>query len=264
MDSNVIRAGISYLLFLFLAAFGVVNISSAEVNGLTVKNNAERTVALQQDEQKLKEDWIKEEKEYVRKIELLESELDTLAWQTDKKKKYLAEMKAAFNMQEENKRKIKELKVDLEPLLDKTCEKLRSQVMDDHPYKRNERLARLNNLEKMLNNYETGLLNKTSTVLDAVMKETEYGYSADASETEIEIDGRILRVRLLSIGRLALFAVDMDGRKAWKWNRRKGRFVNIDQYAGYISDAADMASHLRLVDLVELPLGVVEEVESDD
>ena len=64
------------------------------------------------------------------------------------------------------------------------------------------------------------------------------------------------RVRLLRLGRLALFALDPAGRQAWRWDRASGQWQPQNTLHRQLEMAAEIAQRRRVVSLVELPVGL--------
>jgi hypothetical protein len=89
--------------------------------------------------------------------------------------------------------------------------------------------------------------------------ETEYGKSVEVNQAEIELQGAPIFVDVLRVGRLSLFWRTPDGAKAGTFDRATWSWVELpDRYNRTIGEAMDMASRVRPVQLIALPLGRIQ------
>lgn len=227
-----------------------------------VRGAAEEAVRVRSQTQKLVDEWAAEKAELSDELEALEQDLETLAWQRDKVETYLADQKAKVAELQRRLAELDRIRTELEPLLDQWSERLARFVAQDLPFLKEERAARLEALRQRLDDFDASLAEKARRLLEAVRIETEYGQTVESREAELKIQERLTQVRLLRVGRLGLFALSLDGRRAWRWEPASKTFKPVDDYAREIEAAAEMAAQRRVVELVQLPLASVRNKEA--
>ncbi len=188
------------------------------------------------------------------RIEFLEGELKLLLRQRAKTTAYLEDQRSKVA---ELKRRLEELEIirrDLEPLLDQTSERLSKKLQEDLPFAMQERRIRLERLNDKLNDFDAGLADKIRALLETLGVEAGYGLSVEVNESEVELASRAQRVKLLRLGRLGLFALSLDGERAWSLEPQGGKWRQVHEYARQLNLAAEIAQRQRVVSLVELPM----------
>ena len=127
-------------------------------------------------------------------------------------------------------------------------------MRQDLPFAAKERGERLQRLKDQLDDFDAGLADKTRALLETIGMEAGYGLSVEVTETELTLEGRSQRVKLLRLGRLGLFAISLEGDQAWSLNPQNRQWNPVHEFARQISLAAQIAQRQRVVSLVELPL----------
>jgi hypothetical protein len=229
--------------------------SSAQPSAAAVLETAENAVDVRREAQHLRDLWAAESEQLQAEAGALEKELKRLRWRRDKTAAYIADLEEKMADLLAVDREARAIQNELGPFLDEGAERLKSFVADDLPLHPEARDARIKHLFRTLDDADADLPAKVRAFLEALATETEYGYFTESDEAELELDGHIVRVHRLNVGRLGLFAVSDSGRKAWRWERGAKRWDPVDVYASRILQALQMADHTRLVSLVELPLG---------
>jgi len=220
-----------------------------------VKQTSERTVATDVATQKAVDEWAAEEQRLLDKIDRNERVLKRIAWDRKKTGEYLATLKKKMFELRERAAEMEKINAELLPIVDDGLLKLTTFVQNDLPFDKAERLKGLEHVAHMLNDYDMGLLAKTRSLFDAVAKETDFGYAVDVQETEIEIEGRPIRVKLLKVGRAGLFALTMDVKNAYAWNVRQNKYLAVDSSVRAIEEAVQMVEKIRIIELTRLPIG---------
>lgn len=220
-----------------------------------VRQEAETAVAVRAQTQKMTEEFTTKRSELLDNIDAVSTELQSVTAQRKKTEAYLAGQKAKVAEINSRLAEIARLKIELEPLLDNSLGRLTEFVAADLPFLAGERRARLTSLGEALNDYDQGLGPKTRRMLEALILETRYGHGVEVTEGEIHADGGSLRVRLIRLGRLAVFALASDGRRAWRLDPATGKYAALDGGDRDLATLADIAERKRVVSLVEVPLG---------
>lgn len=205
--------------------------------------------------QKAYDSWADERAKLRDDAETLQRELELAERQCKKSEAYLAGQKAKVADLEGRLREIERIRAELEPFLDETMERLDKFVAADTPFLAKERHDRLASLKAKLDDYDASLALKASRVLEALYIEAQYGGTVEVKEEEMALEGSAKGVRVLRLGRLGLYALGLDGRTAWRFDRPSGQWTREDDFARELGQAADMAARTRVISLVELPVG---------
>jgi len=228
---------------------------AAEPPPSVVKQTSERTVATDVETQKAVDAWAAEEKELFEKIDRTERALKRVVWERKKTAEYLETLQDKMAQLREKAEEMKRINAELLPILDQGLEKLSAQVESDLPFEKTRRLQQAADAGQILNDYDAGLLVKTRTLFDAVAREVDFGYSVDIEETEIDIDGRSTRVKVLRVGRVGLYAMSMDNEKAYIWDAGQNRYLPVEDGVREIDQAVQMVERIRIIELTRLPMG---------
>ncbi len=246
---------IAVVLFSACLLLALAGDTSAVPTAATVEREARQTVDTQRQSQKIVDAWSVQRGQLADRAEALQKELKLLERQRQKAEAYLASQQAKVAELQRRLAEIARIREGLEPLLDQTLARLQDFVAADLPFLSAERAQRLADLKGVLDDYDASLSKKTRRLLEALAIEARYGARVAVSEAELELDGGTRRVKLLRLGRLGLFALDSQGRKAWRYDPASKKFVALDGHARELNQAAEIAQRRRVVSLVELPVG---------
>ncbi len=220
-----------------------------------VRSDAEAAVQTRVGTQKKFDKWAAEEAELMDKAEALERELEVTTKQRKKAEIYLDSQKQKVADLEHKLKEIERIRAELEPFMDETMTRLADFVAQDMPFLAEERQDRLKDLADKLGDYDASPAQKARRLMEALRIEAQYGTTVDVHEQEVNLDGGPRQVRVLRLGRLGLFAIGLDDRSAWRFDKATGKWVAMDDYERLLAQAADMAQRIRVVSLIELPVG---------
>jgi len=220
-----------------------------------VKRSAEQAVAVDAATQQAVETWQAEKQRLLADIDQARARLGSINWQQRKTTDYSATLRRKIEELKQRAAEMEKINVELLPLLDKTLERLQAFMEADMPWLQAERRQKLARTQRLLNDYDMGLLPKTHAVLETVAREADLGHTVAVREEEIAIDGQPRQVRLLQVGRLGLYALTMDGRQAYAWDDEQQGFKALDEGQRAIGDTMQMAEGTRILALRRLPLG---------
>ena len=229
--------------------------SSKTSSATNVKQTAEKAVEVRRESQKLADSWANEAADLLSEIQALEQELDMLKWRREKTAVYMKDLEDKMTALKEKERAANEIRNELEPFLDQTLHELKDFSENDLPMLAEMQAPRLRSVEATLNNADANIVEKTRSLLETTTQALEYGYFPDPDEAEIDIDGRLIRVQRLNVGRLTLFALSGDTHDAWKWHRETGHYESVPHFARAVQEAIQITERSRLVSLVELLVG---------
>ena len=229
--------------------------SSNQPTASEVKQTAEASVEIRRQSQKLSDAWAREEAELLSEIDTLEKDLKVLIWRRKKTAVYIEDLEKKMTALNARDRAARDIRSELEPFLDESLMALKQFAQGGLPLLEEIQTPHLHVLKQTLNDADATIVQKSRSLLEAVMQAVEYGYFVETDQAEVTIDGKSVRVQRINVGRLGLFALSTDGNDAWKWNRERDEYEPASHFAGDIKEAIQIAERSRLVTLVELPIG---------
>lgn len=244
------------LLAASLAALGAGSPAPATPSASEVGRQSKEAVQLRVAAQKQRDAWAYQRAPLADSIEAAQKELKLVTAQRVKAEAYLAGQRVKVAELRRRLAEMVRIRQELEPFLDQETAHLAAVVAGDLPFLAAERAQRLASLRHALNDYDASLAGKASRLLEALEVEARYGQTVSVEETELEVAGARRRVRLLRLGRLALFALDPAGRQAWRWDRQAQKWAPQAELVRQLEMAAEIAQRRRVVSLVELPVGL--------
>lgn len=147
------------------------------------------------------------------------------------------------------------LKAVIQDTLSAVLSRLETAVARDLPFLPSERATRLEGLRRELAEPGTDAGEKLRRLLEALMVEARYGETVEVTPRTVAIGGEEIHADVLRIGRLALFWRSPDGGRVGTWDPALGAWTELDGGARTIGRAMEMATRMRPVELIALPLG---------
>lgn len=185
----------------------------------------------------------------------LQNRLRYLHYQQEQHASYFAAQQEKIRTLAAKRAKLETLQIELEPYLNTLVQRLRVFVEGDLPFLAEERQKRLVFLEESLADYNLKPSEKLRRVLEALQVETEYGRYPEVSDTFLELNGQSTKVRVLRLGRLAMYYLTHDGEKAGRYDREQGEWVALPRgSARELRAALEMVEKSRVMEIVDLPV----------
>lgn len=137
------------------------------------------------------------------------------------------------------------------PLLSQMVDSLEKFITLDLPFLKPERSERLVALKKLMADPSAPLAEKYRRVLEAYTIEAEYGRTLGAERTQVaDVEADVLRV-----GRIALFALTLDGSEALRWDPSSGQWEELPgRYRKQVRRGLKVARELTAPDFLTLPM----------
>lgn len=199
--------------------------------------------------------WEKEKQELVQEILNLKIRQRWLRYQNKEYASYIEQKKSDLATLSKRKEELRILRMKLAPYLDETVKRLKSVVAADLPFLPKERQDRLQFLEQSLSEYGVDLSERLRRVLKGLEVEAGYGDGVEVTSRELSIRGKKTLVRVLRLGRIALFYVTGDGTLVGKWDRECACWQPLPrEYGQVIGKTMDIVQQQRAVEFVDLPL----------
>ncbi len=138
---------------------------------------------------------------------------------------------------------VQETRQGLIPLMLQMQADLEQLVQNDIPLRKEDRLARVEQLKATLARADVSEAEKFRQLLQAYQIEAEYGSRMDSYSAELELDGAPRRVDVLALGRVSLLAMTADRSQAWRWSAEAKQWQALDsQWLSPIAEAMDVAA----------------------
>ncbi len=140
------------------------------------------------------------------------------------------------------------------PLMERMLGALETFIQADMPFLLEERTARLEKLRTILDDPELSLATKYRSLYEAYQIELDYGHLMETYSDTLELDGQLLSVTVLRVGRVGLFAMTGDRKRTFVWNKRKNIWQPTEELGNYLQQAVRMAKKQAAPDLLVLPV----------
>jgi hypothetical protein len=97
---------------------------------------------------------------------------------------------------------------------------------------------------------------KYRKIMEALLVEAEYGFTIEAYQETITIDGQALLADIFRLGRISLFYQSLDRKRCGFYNTADGTWQSLDTvHNAAIQSAIDIAAKRRPIELLCLPVG---------
>ncbi len=226
----------------------------------SVQDKTRQAIEREINAQQQADEWSQEKEQLISELRQNKTRLDWARYQNEKYSAYIEREKERMAELQRRRDEMKGLRRNLEPYLDQLITRLDGFIDSDLEFLSREREERIQYLRDSMNDYDLGMSEKLRRVLEALHVEAEYGSSIEASSETLDIQGRTIEAEVLRIGRVALFYRSMDGEKVGRWNSGAEAWEPVSsEFSRAIGDTVDMARQKKSVELVDLPIGGVNE-----
>ncbi len=139
--------------------------------------------------------------------------------------------------------RVDEITAEMIPMMLQMIDDLEDFVRWDLPFKREERLERVADLREVMNRADVVPAEQYRLIIQAYQSELEYGNTIDTWSATVDVDGQPTTVNMFQYGRVALTYLTPDGRRAARWDRDAGAWVELPgQFRSDIDLAIRVAS----------------------
>ena len=239
------------VLIVALAAAGAAA-QTAEETSRTV----DETIGIAKESQEAKDDWAAEKTNLENRYRVAKA---NVAWLEERIEVEEQRAKALDDRVAELNRRLEEsdrLNAVIQDSLVAVLHRLEGVAAAGMPFLAEERSRRLESLRHELARPEVPSAEKLRRLLEALLVEAQYGESVEVTQEKITIDGTETFVDMLRIGRLAMFWRSPDGERIGTWDPVSAAYVGLpDSYSRTLQKAMEMASRMRPVQLISLPVG---------
>nr|MBV6628467.1 DUF3450 domain-containing protein [Oceanococcus sp. HetDA_MAG_MS8] len=153
--------------------------------------------------------------------------------------------------------RVEATKADMVPVLVRMAEALEEFVAADQPFQRDQREARVAGVRDLLADPDAALAEQYRGVYAAWQAEADLGRQLGAERVNLPGAAAGQLVDLVAVGRLALYALSLDGSMAWQWQAQRKRFTPLPQAAvPSLQKALRVAQEQAAPSLLTLPEGL--------
>ena len=245
---------IAYLVVVMLL-FGSPGWAGPLPSSAGTQERGKATTRSQQPNQFREAAWELEQKQLLSRVHDLQRQLRQLRYQRKKYAAYALQQQATIHSNEAKRKSLENVTSELEPYLHDAVRRLRDFVEADLPFLPEERRKRLAFLEESMTDYHLEIAEKFRRVLEALQAEAGYGRSPEVTETFLNLNGEPTKVRLLRLGRVALYYLTPDGQQGGRYNPQKDRWEALpEDSVTEIGSAMQMVGKTRTMELVNLPV----------
>jgi hypothetical protein len=222
----------------------------------SVGKTVDKTVGIDKDTQKKRDDWAAEKADLVARYRTAKANVEYLQDRKAVEEKKLSALQDAIAELERRLGESDRLNASLQDSLETVVARLDDWVGRDLPFLLQERRTRVESLENAVASPDITGAEKLRRVMEALMIEAQYGGTVEVTQQKIDVSGEELFVDILRLGRISVFWRTPDGRRVGEFDRASGHWVELPgKYNRNIGMAMEMASRVRPVEIINLPLG---------
>jgi hypothetical protein len=224
-----------------------------------VETTVDSTVQIHRGTQKMQDDWAQEKAELVARYKTAKANVQYLSERRAIQEKESAALDAGIAELERRLEESRRLEHSLQDTLITVLDRLEEWVARDLPFAMREREARVASLREMVVRPDVEGSEKLRRILEALEIETGYGLSVEVDQQRIEVGGEELFVDVLRLGRISLYWRTPDGSRIGEYDQGTGKWVELpSKYNRSIQYTMEMASRIRPVEVINLPLGRIQ------
>jgi DNA repair exonuclease SbcCD ATPase subunit len=221
-----------------------------------LERSVRQSIDIRQATQKSEEQWRMEKEKLVAHFEQLQQKEKLLAEQKKELSHQIESARGRINAKEKQLADIEEISSQIPPFINELFNALKSQVTDGQPFLMDERQKRIQRLESVVNDPDVDISEKYRKVMEALLVEAEYGFTIEAYQETITIDGQALLADIFRLGRISLFYQNLDRKRCGFYNTADGTWQSLDSvHNAAIQSAIDIAAKRRPIELLSLPVG---------
>jgi len=250
------RTLVAVILAIGPLALGLAPQIHAQDDAEKVRKTVDGTVTIEQETQGQLDSWAEEKAALLARYETAKASVAYLEQRVALEKKEVDALETAIADLRRRLDESDRLNASLQDTLNAVVGELDEWIQRDLPFLAEERQDRIQALKDEMAKPDVTGAEKLRRVLEALQIEANYGGTVEVHQDRITVAGETLFVDLLRIGRISVFWRTPDGQRTGEFDRATGAWVELpSKYARNIGMAMEMASRMRPVELVALPLG---------
>ena len=140
------------------------------------------------------------------------------------------------------------------PVMTRMIDSLEQFISLDVPFLNQERTDRVEDLKELMSRQDVTVAEKFRKVTEAYQIENDYGRTIETYKDTLDLDGAILELDFLRIGRIALLYQSVDGKISGVWNQDTQSWDDASSQRNQIKLGLRIAKKQVPPDLVILPV----------
>jgi len=221
-----------------------------------IEEPVRQSIKTRQATQKTEEKWRLEKEKLVARFEQLQHEQEQLQRRKTDLQQQFESTRTRIVAKEKQLTDIEQISSQIRPFLDKLVKELQLQIADGLPFLTDERRQRIDKLKSLMADPDISISEKYRKVMEALLVEAEYGFTIEAGQETIAVEGQSMLVDIFRLGRLSLFYQSLDRKHCGFYNVADGGWQTLSAvHNREIQTAIDIAAKRRPVELLTLPLG---------
>ena len=140
------------------------------------------------------------------------------------------------------------------PVMTRMIDSLEQFISLDVPFLKQERSDRVESLNELMSRQDVTVAEKFRKVTEAYQIENDYGRTIETYKDTFDVDGAILELDVLRIGRIALLHQSVDGKISGVWNQDTQSWDDASSQRNQIKLGLRIAKKQVPPDLVILPV----------
>ena len=140
------------------------------------------------------------------------------------------------------------------PVMTRMIDSLEQFIALDVPFLNQERTDRVESLKELMSRQDVTVAEKFRKVTEAYQIENDYGRTIETYKDTLDVDGAILELDFLRIGRIALLYQSVDGKISGVWNQDTQSWDDASSQRNQIKLGLSIAKKQVPPDLVILPV----------
>ena len=140
------------------------------------------------------------------------------------------------------------------PVMTRMIDSLEQFIALDVPFLNQERTDRVEGLKELMSRQDVTVAEKFRKVTEAYQIENDYGRTIETYKDTLDVDGAILELDFLRIGRISLMYQSVDGKISGVWNQKTQSWEDASNQRNQIKLGLSIAKKQVPPDLVILPV----------
>ena len=140
------------------------------------------------------------------------------------------------------------------PVMTRMIDSLEQFISLDVPFLNQERTDRVEDLKELMSRQDVTVAEKFRKVTEAYQIENDYGRTIETYKDTLDVDGAILELDFLRIGRISLMYQSVDGKISGVWNQDTQSWDDASSQRNQIKLGLRIAKKQVPPDLVILPV----------
>ena len=250
---HVLKVGVLSVLLL-----GGAVLAPAQTEGEHTRRDTEQAIETRQETQQRQDEWAEEKADLVRRFR---SATAGVKWLRERKAQESDQARALDDRVAELQRRLGEadrLEGSMQDTLMVIFHRLEVSVAASLPFLPQERNLRLASVGNELVRPDMTSAEKLRRLLETLQVEAGYASTVEVYQDMIVVEGEQIHADVLRVGRIALFWRTPDGDRVGNFDLSVARWTELPGRAKRrIGRAMEMATRVRPVELIDLPLGRV-------